>query len=52
MMDQGDLKTAATHFQKVIRLNPKDADAHSNLGLVQKRQGKVEEAIDQLSKSS
>ena len=44
-MQQGDLATARTDFERAVRANPRSADAQNMLGQVLLREGEVEKAI-------
>src|SRR5438309_900355 len=47
----GQLDSAATDYLRVLRLEPRLAEASLNLGLVREEQGKYPEAIDALTKA-
>ena len=42
---QGDLLSAADHYQRGLRIAPNFVDAHNNLGKVLTKQGKFDEAL-------
>jgi hypothetical protein len=48
---RGDLKQAAAHYLKALRIKPDYADAHYNLGNVLARQGNFEEAVSRYSEA-
>jgi len=48
---QGDFQAAASGFQKLIELNPSDAEAHARLGMVFRRLGKGSEATESLERA-
>ncbi len=50
-MRAGDLDTAATGFEAVVRQSPSFAEAHFNLGLVREEQGQYDEAIASFQKA-
>lgn len=50
-MAQGKLEDAAKCFREALRLDPRNGGAHNGLGLVLLRQGRIDEAIDELSKA-
>jgi tetratricopeptide (TPR) repeat protein len=45
--EKGDLKCAVAAFKQALRLEPKSAEAHFDLGLVRQSQEKPAEAIDE-----
>ena len=45
-----DLESAANHFQKVTRLDPKRAGAYINLGAVYNRLGRFDDALATLQR--
>jgi TolB-like protein/Flp pilus assembly protein TadD len=47
-----DFGRAAAQFEKIIRLQPNNADAFENLGLVQRRQGLWRESLASLQKAA
>jgi tetratricopeptide (TPR) repeat protein len=50
-MRQGKLEEADAGFARVIKLDPKFAEAHFNLGLVREEEGRYEEAIPSFQKA-
>ena len=44
----GDAAAAIASYKKVLALNPRSALAHNNLCVVLRRQGRAEEALDEL----
>ena len=51
LYDQRKLASAIASYQTAIRINPNYANAHFNLGLVLKKQGKKLDAIAQFQKA-
>jgi hypothetical protein len=51
MATQGDLSATVSQFSEALRLNPKDANAHYNLGVAFFRQGNFGKAIYHLSEA-
>jgi Flp pilus assembly protein TadD len=51
LYDQGNIDAAVQEFREAIRLYPKFAEAHSNLGLALKEQDKTDEAISEYRKA-
>jgi len=45
LFQKGDVNDAILHYQKVLQINPGDADAHNNLANAQLQIGDVDEAI-------
>ena len=46
-MDTGDLSTAVSEFKKAIKISPDSAEAYYFLGMIYKREGKKEAALEQ-----
>jgi tetratricopeptide (TPR) repeat protein len=51
LIQQGKLEAAATHFRRIVALNPDNALAYVNLGNVLREQSKLEEAIVNFQKA-
>lgn len=49
--DQGDLSRAEYAYQRAIQEDPKYASAYHNLGVVYRRQGKVDQSVKMLKKA-
>ncbi|HUU43115.1 MAG TPA: tetratricopeptide repeat protein, partial [Planctomycetota bacterium] len=50
LLQQNKLDDAAVQFHAVLRIDPKNADAHNNLGLVYRLQGKHDLALEHYRK--
>ena len=43
---QGDLVKAIESYEKVLSLDPDNAEAHNNLGIIYKEQGSIDKAVE------
>ncbi|MCP4266657.1 MAG: tetratricopeptide repeat protein [Candidatus Brocadiaceae bacterium] len=43
---QGDLVKAIDAYEKVLRVDPDNAEAHNNLGIIYKEQGELDKAVE------
>jgi tetratricopeptide (TPR) repeat protein len=51
LASQGGIDAAIAHFREAVRINPRYAKAHNNLGNALLVKGNIEEAIDHFKKA-
>jgi len=44
-IQQGRATDAEVHLSEVIRVNPRSAEAHNNMGIVRSMQGRTDDAV-------